>query len=323
MPVFRSLGEVPGDWGPSVVAIGNFDGVHRGHRAILDDVCRRAHDAGARAVVVTFDPHPLRVLRPADAPPLITPMEQRLSLLGETGVDATLVLPFTEAFSYQSAEAFAQAVLHDALHAVAVHEGDNFRFGYRAEADVDTLRALGTQMGFSVVAHSLLHRRGLPVASSQVRSLVAEGQVERARALLGRPFRIAGTPARGRGIGTRLLVPTVNLAPYTELRPAHGVYVTQLRVVGRSFEAITNAGNRPTFGEDSYAIESHLLDYDPAVNPVEWNEQTPLELCFLHRLRGEQRFPSPEALLQQIGRDIARARRYHVLVRKLVSKARW
>ncbi len=322
MPVFRTLDEVPPDWGPSVVAVGNFDGVHRGHRAILEDVCRHAHGLHARAVVVTFDPHPLRVLRPAEAPPLITPIEQRLSLLAETGVDATLLLPFTESFSYQSAEAFAQTVLRDALGAVAVHEGDNFRFGYRAEADVNTLRALGASLGFSVHACSLLHRRGYPVASSQVRSFVAGGQVEQARALLGRPFSIAGTPARGRGIGTRLLVPTVNLAPYAELKPAHGVYVTELQVAGRPFQAITNAGNRPTFGEDSYAIESHLLDYDPAGDPVELNEQTPLDLCFFHRLRGERRFPTPEALMGQIKLDIAQARRYHALAGRLAHGPR-
>lgn len=315
MLVFRALDEVPPDWGRSVIAIGNFDGVHRGHRAILGDVIRRAEAEEARSVAVTFDPHPLRVLRPADAPPLITPLPQRLALLGETGVDATLVLPFTEEFSQLSAHAFAASVLRDRLHAIAVHEGDNFRFGYRAEAGIEHLRALGAELGFSVVAHSLLRLRGLPVASSQIRALVAEGRVEPARALLGRAFSIVSTQARGRGIGTRLLVPTVNLAPYAELKPAHGVYVTRLAVGGRVFQAITNAGNRPTFGEDSYAIESHLLDYDPKANPLDLTDSTPLELCFLHRLRPEQRFPSSEALRQQIGLDIARAHRYHALAR--------
>ena len=234
-------------------------------------------------------------------------MPQRLALLAETGVDATLVLPFTEAFSRESARGFASGVLRGGLRAVEVHEGDNFRFGYQAQAGLEELRALGAELGFSVAAHGVLHRRGLPVSSSVVRGLVAQGQVERARALLGRPFSIQSTPARGRGIGTRLLVPTVNLAAYAELKPAHGVYVTRLRVGSRWFQAITNAGNRPTFGEDSYAIESHLLDFEP----VPLDEATPLELQFLHRLRGEQRFDSPEALKAQIGFDVARARRYH------------
>ncbi len=315
MQVFRDLSQVPAGFGPSFAAIGNFDGVHCGHRAILHDVCERARLAQARAVAVTFDPHPMRVLRPVEAPPLITPLEQRLTLLAGTGVDATLVLPFTEAFSLQTARSFAVDVLQQGLHAVAVHEGDNFRFGYRAEAGVEQLRALGTELGFSVVAHSVLHRRGAAVSSSHVRSMIASGAVGHARALLGRPFSIQSTRARGRGIGTRLLVPTVNLASYAELKPAHGVYVTRLRIAERTFEAITNAGNRPTFGEDSYAIESHLLDFEP----VESDESTPLELSFLHRLRGEQRFASPEALKQQIGLDIARARRYHALARSLAT----
>ncbi len=315
MLVFRGLDAFPTDWAPSVIAIGNFDGVHCGHRAILREVCRRARDAGARALVVTLDPHPLRVLRPDEAPRLITPLSPKLELLAGTGVDATLVLPFTDGFSRQSARFFAENVLRRALGAVDVHEGDNFRFGYRAEAGLHELRALGAELGFSVAAHALLHRRGLPVSSSQIRSLIAEGRIEQARALLGRPFSIQSTPARGRGIGTRLLVPTVNLAPYPELKPAHGVYVTRLRVGERVFQAITNAGNRPTFGEDSYAIESHLLDFEP----VELVESTPVELTFLHRLRGERRFPSPDELKQQIAVDVAQARRYHALTQRLTA----
>ncbi len=315
MLVFRAIEEVPEQFGPSIVAIGNFDGVHCGHRAILATVCDRARGAKAKSVVVTFDPHPLQVLRPAEAPQLITPLEEKLRLLAQTGVDATLVLPFTDAFSRWSAFDFAQNVLQKALRAAAVHEGDSFRFGYRAQAGVEQLRALGLELGFGVVAHSVLHRRGLAVSSSQVRALIAGGQIEQARALLGRPFSIRSTQARGRGIGTRLLVPTVNLASYGELKPGHGVYVTRLTVgeAGRTFQGITNAGNRPTFGEDSYAIESHLLDFEP----VEMTETTPLTLEFLHRLRGEQRFPSPETLKQQIGRDIAQARRYHALAARL------
>ena len=324
MLVFRSPEAVTAQLGSagfrSVAAIGNFDGVHCGHLAILRDVCQRAHAAQARSIVVTFDPHPMRVLRPADAPLLITPLEQRLALLADTGVDAALVLPFTESFSLQSARSFAVDVLQRGVRAAAVHEGDNFRFGYRAEAGVEQLRALGLELGFSVVAHSVLHLRGCAVSSSQVRSFIAAGGVEQARALLGRPFSIHSTPAPGRGIGTRLLVPTVNLAPYAELKPAHGVYVTRLRIGQRSFEAITNAGNRPTFGEDSYAIESHLLDFEPARSePLDLTASTPLELSFLHRLRGERRFASPQALKQQIALDIARARRYHALARRLGS----
>ncbi len=312
MEIFEGL---PPAAGRSIVAIGNFDGVHLGHRAILAEVCRRAREAGAKSVVVTFDPHPLRVLRPSEAPPLLTPIPERLRLLGTTGVNQVVVLPFTDLFSRESARGFTERVLRDGLGATAVHEGDNFRFGYRAQAGLPELRALGAELGFSVTAHPMLHRRGLPVSSSTIRALVAKGEVERARALLGRPFAIVSTQARGRGIGSRLLVPTVNLAPYAELKPEHGVYVTCVQIGDRRFQGITNAGNRPTFGADSYAIESHLLDFEP----MELDENTPVRVEFLHRLRGEQRFPSPEALKVQIGLDVARARRYHRRAARLVS----
>ncbi len=337
MKVFRSLAEVLPGYGPSVVAIGNFDGVHRGHLSILHDVCARAEALGAHAIAVTFDPHPLKLLYPERAPKLITPLAQRLELLAAVGaegqgLDATLVLPFTREFSQYSAEGFATDVLAAALGAVEVHEGDNFRFGYGAQAGMTELRALGEQLGFSAFTHPVLTVRGMAAASSQVRALVAAGDVSQARALLGRPFTIRSTQARGRGIGTRLLVPTVNLAPYDELVPAHGVYITRLRIgdpaaggVGGPggssrppapcFNAVTNAGNRPTFGEDSYAIESYLLDYDSA-NPPVLTPETPLELSFLARLRGEQRFPSPEALKAQILRDVARAQRYFRLAER-------
>ncbi len=317
MHVFGAIADVPPDYGPSVIAIGNFDGVHRGHLSILGDVCARAHARAAAAVAITFDPHPLRLLRPEYAPKLITPLPERLRLLAATGIDATLVLPFTRAFSEYSAEAFAARILARTLGAVEVHEGDNFRFGYRAQAGMAELRTLGEQLGFAAFTHPVLTVRGLSVASSQIRSLIAAGAVSKARALLGRPFQIVSTQARGRGIGTRLLVPTVNLAPYDELLPAHGVYITRLRIgdgdaggaAAHCLNAVTNAGNRPTFGEDSYAIESYLLDFDPATAP-ELTPETRLELSFLARIRGEQRFASPEALKAQILRDVARARRY-------------
>jgi riboflavin kinase/FMN adenylyltransferase len=318
MQVYRSIAEAPTTLAPSVIAIGNFDGVHRGHLSILGDVCARAQARDASAVAVTFDPHPLRVLRPEFAPKLITPLEQRLRLLAASGLDAALVLPFTRAFSEYSAEAFASEVLARSLGAVEVHEGDNFRFGYQAQAGMAELRELGVKLGFEAFTHPVLTVRGLTVASSQIRSLITSGEVSKARALLGRPFSIVSTQARGRGIGGKLLVPTVNLAAYDELVPGHGVYITRLRIgdaVGAPcFNAVTNAGNRPTFGEDSYAIESYLLEFDPATAP-EITPETPLELSFLARLRGEQRFPSPEALKAQILRDVARAQRYFRLVR--------
>ena len=317
MNVFYGHSNVPPGYGPSVVGVGNFDGVHCGHRAILGRLIAEARAAGMRAVAITFDPHPLQLLRPDECPPMITPLPERLALLAETGLDATLVIPFTPEFSRRSAHDFAETILARTLGAKSVHEGDNFRFGYQAQAGIEELRRLGQELGFHVVAHSVLHRRNLVVSSSQVRELIARGAVSHARALLGRPFSILSTPAHGRGIGTKLLVPTINLAPYSELKPAHGVYVTRLQVgegpMPRSFAAVTNAGNRPTFGENSYAIESYLLDYDPERLPLELTPETRLELSFLTRLRAERRFDSPAALKLQIEQDVARACRYHAL----------
>ena len=317
MDVFYGYADVPTGFGPSVVGIGNFDGVHCGHRAILAELIAEARRDGMRSVAITFDPHPLQVLRPTDCPPMITPLPERLSLLAETGLDATLVLPFTAEFSRRSARDFAETVLAHTLSAVSVHEGDNFRFGYQAHAGIEDLRLLGHELGFKVVSHSVLHRRGYVVSSSQVRDLIASGAVSQARHLLGRPFSILSTPAPGRGIGAKLLVPTINLAAYSALKPANGVYVSRLRVdegeAACSFAAVTNVGNRPTFGEDSYAIESYLLDYEPDVVPLELTPGTLLELSFLARLRSEQRFSSHEALKQQIGVDVEQARRYHSL----------
>jgi len=307
--VFRSLSEIPADFGPTVAAVGNFDGVHLGHRAILGAVAAEARKIGARAVAITFNPHPEHLLRPAKAPRLITPLPERLRLLGETGLDAVLVLPFDAALAGLPPREFAQQILAAALGVRSMHEGRNFRFGRGATAGVQDLAAMGQELGFSVHVHEAVRVRGLEVSSSAIRALVSAGDIRRARWMLGRPFSIHSTPASGRGIGSRLLVPTVNLAPYDGLLPAFGVYVTRLKVNGRAFQAVTNVGNRPTFGEASFAIESHILDFEP----IDLDEDTPLELEFLLRLRGEETWPSPEALKAQIFKDVARATRYFAL----------
>jgi len=313
MEVFRNLGEIPPLLGPTVVSIGNFDGVHLGHQFILDRVRQSAAARSLRSVAVTFDPHPLRFLRPETCPRLITPLETRLELLAGTGIDAVLVLPFTAELSRMRAAEFVTAMVHDALHAVEVHEGTNFRFGYRAEGGTAELTELGQRLGFEVVIHDACQTRGLICSSSKIRELLSRGELRTARALLGHGFFVDSTPAHGRGIGSTLTVPTINLAPYPELLPPNGVYVTQLRVGGEWFDAVTNIGTRPTFGPDSFAVESHLLNF----RPIALEEQTPLRLLFLRHLREERRWPSPEALKEQIMRDVAQARRYLYLMRLL------
>jgi riboflavin kinase/FMN adenylyltransferase len=238
-------------------------------------------------------------------------MDARVRLLATTGIDAVLVLTFDAALAALPAREFVRGILVDGLGVCALHEGGNFHFGHRARAGVMQLQRFGAGLGFAVHVHSAVTVRGMEVSSSAVRALVAAGDMRRTRWMLGRPFAVRSTPARGRGIGTRLLVPTVNLAAYDGLLPAFGVYVTRLTVGERRFQAVTNVGNRPTFGEASFAVESHILDFEP----MDIDEQTPLELEFLLRLRGEVEWPSPEALKAQIFKDVAKAQRYFRLAR--------
>lgn len=306
MQLFRSLEQIPAHYGPSVATIGNFDGVHRGHRAVIADVRERARLLHARSVVITFDPHPVRVLRPQTTFRLITPLEQKLALLEKTGIDAVLVLPFTKAFSRMTAREFARDILSHALRAIELQEGENFRFGADARADINELAVLGEEFGFRALVHQPTLWRGTAVSSSAVRAAIAEGDMRVARQLLGRPFQIVSEPEPGRGYGSRYTVPTVNLAHYGELLPAHGVYVTCLQVHGETFQSVTNIGDRPTFGADSFAVESHILNF----HPIPLTEDTQLTLSFLDRLRAEKKWPSPEALKDQIQRDVARAQHY-------------
>ena len=311
MQVFRSLAEIPSGFGPTVAAVGNFDGVHRGHQEILAAARAEARAVGARAVAVTFDPHPEKILRSARAPLMITPTAERLRLLAETGIDAVLLLRFDAELKQLAAREFAERILARALGVRSLHEGRNFRFGHGATAGVAELAAMGSELGFAVHLHEAVRVRGMEVSSSTIRALIAAGDMRRARWMLGRPFTVLSTQARGRGIGTRLLVPTVNLAPYDELLPAFGVYTSRLRIDGRAFDAVTNVGNRPTFGEASFAVESHILNFEP----MELDDQTPVELEFLLRLRAERVWPSHEALKAQIFKDVARAKRYFVHVK--------
>jgi riboflavin kinase/FMN adenylyltransferase len=311
IPVYRALTEIPVGFGPSVAAIGNFDGVHLGHQEILSAVVAEARSQGIRSVAITFNPHPEQFLRPARAPRLLTPMHERVKLLAATGIDAVVVLPFDAELAGLTAQQFVSQILVDILGIRGLHEGGNFHFGHQARAGVKELREFGAGFGFAVHVHSPVHVHGLEVSSSAIRAMVAAGDVRRARWMLGRPFGVRSTQARGRGIGTRLLVPTVNLATYEDLLPAFGVYVTRLTVGDSCFQAVTNVGNRPTFGEPSFAVESHILDFEP----IETDDQTPIKLEFLLRLRGEIQWPNPEALKTQIFKDVARAKRYFRLAR--------
>jgi riboflavin kinase/FMN adenylyltransferase len=305
MQVFHQLEDVPADFGLTVVSVGNFDGVHRAHQHVLKDIVQRARQQNAKSVAITFEPHPMRILRPDSGLKLLTPTPEKLHLLEATGLDAVLLLPFSRDLSLLTPREFAERILRDTLHACEVHEGYNFRFGHKAAGNVQALQEFGRDMGLVNIFDEMV-MRGESVSSSQIRKLLRDGHVSRARHLLGRPFAILSAPGRGRGYGSKYTVPTINLNRYEELVPQDGVYITQSRVGKECFESVTNVGNRPTFGADSFAIETHLLNF----HPIELQAETEVEIFFLERLRDEIKFPSVEALREQIAKDVHKARRY-------------
>ena len=312
MQVFHKLEDVPAGLGPTLVSVGNFDGVHRAHAHVLREIVLRGRASGAKAVAVTFEPHPARILRPDTGLKLLTPTAEKLRLLKDTEIDAVLVLPFGRDLSLMTPRQFAERILKKKLHAREVHEGLNFRFGHKAAGDIDLLTEFGQEMGFEVKVYSVMKLRGERVSSSQIRKLLSEGRVSRARHLLARPFSILSTPGRGRGYGSKYTVPTINLARYEELVPKDGVYITRTRVAAEVFDSVTNVGNRPTFGAELFAIETHLFNF----HPLELTPETEVEICFLQRLRDEIKFPSVDALREQIAHDVKKARRYfHLLPR--------
>ena len=306
MQVFHKLEDVPAGFGPTIVSVGNFDGVHRAHQAVLKDMALLARKQNAKSVAITFDPHPVRILRPDSGLKLLTPNAEKLRLLEANGLDAVLVLPFSRDLSLLTPRQFADRILRHTLHAREVHEGFNFHFGHKAAGNVKMLAEFGREMGFVVKVFDEMTLRGEPVSSSQIRKLLRDGCVSRSRHLLGRPFAILSSPGRGRGYGSKYTVPTINLSHYDELVPKDGVYITRTRVARECFDSVTNIGNRPTFGADSFAIETHLLNF----HPIELQAGTEVEIFFLQRLREEVKFPSVEALRDQIARDVKKARRY-------------
>lgn len=310
MQIFHKLDDIPSSFGPTLVSVGNFDGVHRAHAHVLREIVARARAQGAKSVAVIFEPHPARILRPESGLKLLTPTAEKLRLLEDTGVDAVLLLPFGRDLSLMTPRQFAERILKKKLHAREVHEGYNFRFGHKASGDTNLLSEFGREMGFEVSVYPEMKLRGESVSSSQIRKLVGEGQVSRARHLLARPFCILGTPGRGRGYGSKYTVPTINLARYEELVPRDGVYITWTRVGAERFDSVTNVGNRPTFGAELFAVETHLLNF----HPFELTPETELEICFLQRIRDEIKFPSVEELREQIARDVKKARRYFHLL---------
>ncbi|HEV2421000.1 MAG TPA: bifunctional riboflavin kinase/FAD synthetase [Candidatus Acidoferrales bacterium] len=292
----------------AVLTIGNFDGVHLGHQQIIKSVIERARREGHIAAALTFWPHPLRVVRPEIAPPLIDTLPQRLARLESLGLDTVFVLPFDHSVASLSPGDFVRRILVETMHASVVCVGENFRFGHRQTGNVPILRELGRTLGhglnFDVECIPPVILRGVIVSSSAIRAAVSNGHLPQAARLLGGPFPLAGEIRIGTGTGRRFVFPTLNLSTEQELLPARGVYATEAVVLGRSYRSATNVGIRPTFDGSKLAIESHLFDFSEEVTSGQ------MEVRFWLRLRDEKRFSGPEALRAQIEQDIARTRAF-------------
>jgi riboflavin kinase / FMN adenylyltransferase len=303
--IFRSLEEAKPGFGPSALTIGNFDGVHAGHRMILRRVCEVARENGWQPAVLTFDPHPTRIVAPTRSPRLMTTPEQRCRLMEQEGIRQVLILPFTHEVAQLTPEQFVRGVLVEALDAKAVLVGENFRFGYKHAGDTRLLRELGHELGFRVEAIPSVTIRRCMVSSSEIRRLIEAGDVSRACRLLERPFALEGEVVRGHGIGAKQTVPTLNLSTEAEVLPATGVYITRTHDFdGHQWPSVTNTGYRPTFGGSELSIETFLLA------PLEGPAPRRIRVEFLRRLRDEKKFESPEQLRAQILRDVGRAQAY-------------
>jgi riboflavin kinase / FMN adenylyltransferase len=305
--VFKSIEEWANGIGGdrrTVVAVGTFDGLHVGHRKILESVRKRAHASGHLGTAVTFDPHPMRLLLPNRAPFLIQTLSQRLAGFEELGLDAALVLRFDRALSLVSAEEFIERILVQGLHASAILVGENFRFGHRGAGDVRLLGEFGKRCGFDVQIIPPVEVGGGIVSSTAIRTEIASGNVAAAIPLLGRPFSLTGEIRSGEGRGRTILFPTLNLAPEQELLPKLGVYATESILSGNTYASVTNVGTRPTFNGTGVTVESHLLGFDETVTGGR------MELRILQRVRDEQKFSGVDALRAQIAQDIEAARKF-------------
>ena len=316
--IYRSLSQVSADFGPCAITIGNFDGVHQGHAQIMRRVKAIAREQGWRSAVLTFDPHPSKLVAPDRAPRLLTTPDQRARLILEQGIDEILILPFTRDVAKLTPEEFVREILAGKLQARAVLVGDNFRFGNRAAGDAHAMQELGQKYDFRTEIVTAITWRGRVVSSSEVRRLIQAGSVSLACRLLGRSYALSGKVVHGEGVGSKKTVPTLNLDTQAEVLPKVGVYVTRTRDLKSSLQwpSITNVGYRPTFNGHGLSIETYLLTGHEGAPPEEISVQ------FLRWVREERKFESAETLKAQILRDVGRAQAYFRRLEELTTPAR-
>ncbi len=304
--IFRSLEDAHGCFGPCALAIGNFDGVHIGHQALIRQVVGFSQNRGITPAVLTFDPHPTSVVAPDRVPLLLCPVSERLELLASAGIERVLVLNFTADTAKLSPQEFVNQILIRTLDTKAVFVGENFRFGYKQGGTPHVLKGLGDEHDFSCCFLAPVTFRGRVVSSTTIRTDLTEGYVVKAGRLLGRCFALSGPVVSGRGIGSKQTVPTLNLRPGPELLVPHGIFVTETLepATGRRWPSVTSCGYNPTFGATELTVETYLLEDLKGASPRE------ITVRFLHFLRREQTYPDAATLKVQIMKDVARAEAY-------------
>lgn len=301
MRISNGIESYPPDAQPVVATIGNYDGLHLGHREILRRVTRDARRRGVPSLLISFEPHPLEIVAPERKPKLLQTRRQKLEQFEAAGLDRILLLRFDERVAALSGRAFFQDLLLPRLGFSALHVGENFRFGHDRQGDLALLCQVGAEHGFEVHGVPPVRIGDEPVSSSAIRAAIELGDVERARRMLGRPYPVTGEVVRGEGRGRSLQCPTANVEVENELVPGRGVYVTETLALASRFPSVTNVGVRPTFGSSKLTVETHLLDFDDEL----YHER--VEVLFLARLRDEMRFAGASELADQLARDRAAA----------------
>ena len=303
MKVISSLEDIKEPFAYAVITVGNFDGVHIGHQGLLKEVKKRADKMSGTSIVLTFEPHPLKVLKEKKIP-LITPFERKIELIEKLGIDVVICLPFTREFSKVSAREFVEEILLKKIGMKEIVVGYDYTFGHKREGNIDLLKKLGDELGFKVCILGPILVDNMIVSSTRIRNLIMEGELEKVKTLLNRYYQVSGEVIAGHDRGGRLLgFPTANLKLVNEVFPKNGVYVVEVIYNNKVYGGVTNIGFKPTFGNDALSVETHILDFDQNIYGKK------IKLNFIKRLRNEKRFSSIEALAAQIKRDIEEARK--------------
>lgn len=303
MEVLRGLEAAPPALKGAFITIGNFDGVHLGHRQIFQALIQEAREAARKALLVTFVPHPKMVMHPERRPfYLLTTLEEKIKLLEDVGLDATILLPFTLAYAETTAESFIVDFLWGSLRVSKIFIGHDYTFGKNRGGNEEVLTAFGKKLGFDVAIINAISVGDIVISSTRIRESILEGDVKTAAMLLGRPYNVSGTVIEGKRRGAQMGFPTANINPHKELLPGNGVYAAIVSMEGEGHPSVLNLGHNPTFGDSQLSLEAHLLDFQGDLYGK------PLEVMFIERIREERKFSGPEALVAQMKKDSEQAR---------------